>query len=93
MKNLLQILILASVVASATASAALASNYPTYRQEVDRELDMDYGDRSAESRKAGGDSQKAGVTNTPDVSQYPCPRCVYDHKLGGYVAKNYGKTN
>ena len=85
MKNPLQTLVLAGVVAVATSSAAFAGGNP----QMMAQRDWDYWNQQhkAESAKANGMQRASDTTTAPQASQYPCPNCVYDQQAGGYVPK------
>lgn len=92
MKNLLQTLVLAGVVAVAATSGAYAKNHPVPAQQQRIERNAEYWNgKNAESGKASGERQMSDITAMPKASQYPCAHCVYDQQLGGYVQKDYGK--
>ena len=92
MINLLKTVVLAGVATVTIASAAFAGEYPVSPQQARAERSFEYWNKqNAESSNANADRQMAGTATKQKVSEYPCPNCIYDHQLGGYVQKNYGK--
>ncbi len=93
MKNPLQTLVLAGVVAIASTSGAYAKSHPrnAEQQRIDRNAEY-WNGKNAESANAAG-AQKVSDTGAyrPRVSEYPCGNCVYNSDLGGYVEKTVGK--
>lgn len=88
MKNPLQTLVIAGVIAITTASAAFAGG--NHQQMAQRNWEY-WNGKKAES-KANVERQVSETPAAPKASQYPCPRCVYDQQAGGYVQKHYGKN-
>ena len=88
MKNLLQTVVLAGVVAAAASSAAFAGGNPQLMAQRNWEY---WQQHKAESDKANGVRQVSDSNAPSQASQYPCPNCTYDQQTGGYVQKPYGK--
>ena len=85
MKNPLQILVIAGVIAATTASAAFAGGDPQLMAQHNWEYWNQQ--KNSQSAKTSGTQQVSDSTATPKASQYPCPNCVYDQQAGGYVQK------
>ena len=89
MKNLFKTVVLASVVATATSSAAFAGGNPQLMAEHNWEY---WNQHKAESSKTTGTQQASdSATSMPKASEYPCGNCVYDNQIGGYVQKTHTK--
>ena len=88
MKNPLQTLVLAGVVAIAASSAAFAGGNPQLMGQ--RSWEYWNQQHKAEADKLSG-MRQASDSNAGQATQYPCPNCTYDQQTGGYVQKPYGK--
>ena len=85
MKNPLQTLLVAGVIAVTTASAAFAGGNPQLMAQ--RNWEYFNQQKNTQSAKTSGTQQVSDNMATPKTSEYPCGNCVYDQKAGGYVPK------
>ncbi len=88
MKNPLLTLVVAGVIAITTASAAFAGGNP----QLMAQRNWEYFNQQKNTQPAkSGSAQQVSDATVQKASEYPCGNCVYDHQLGGYVQKYYGK--
>lgn len=86
MKNPLQTLVIAGIIAATTATAAFAGGNPQLMAQ--RNWEYFNQQKNSQSAKTNGTQQASDNVASPKASEYPCANCVYDHQAGGYVPRN-----
>lgn len=88
MKNPLQTLMIAGVIAVISSSAAFAGGNHQLMTQRNWEY---FNQQKGEAGKSSAVQKVSDTIATPKASQYPCANCAYDQQAGGYVQKTYGK--